>query len=151
MTSLAAEAEERLDQLVGVPDPQLVQLVDLVELDTGSRRACTPVLIHIWSASVRVLVPVVEAGAVDGVLRSHAGLGVGRGGGDGRDRIGVRLHGETPHVALEDGVVGGRIDLVDSPVVGPARRPSRPGGSYVASAWSWLTSTPFGIGPAGDR
>ena len=51
---------------------------------------------------------------------SHAGLELEAVAVTPRDRIGERLGGEAPGLALEDGVVGGRVDLIDSPVVGLA-------------------------------
>ena len=65
-----------------------------------------------------MLVILAEARAVDGVLRTVVGIGDATGGGDDVvDRIGERLDREAPDVALEDRVVGRRIDFIYTPVI----------------------------------
>ena len=64
------------------------------------------------------------------------------------NRIGIRLDGETPDVALEDRVVGRRVDLVDPPEIGlselqAGRRLERAVGLALADQHA------SGIGPAG--
>ncbi len=65
-----------------------------------------------------MLVVGVQAGAVDGLLRSHVRV-VGTGGGSDNagDRIRVRLDREGPDAPFEDGAVRRGVDLVDPPVV----------------------------------
>jgi len=98
-----------------------VELVDAVELKLdpqriGARRGQPHV-----AADGRVLIGGIEPGPVDRVLWSGGGVGSPVAGGDDvRNRIGERLSGEAPDLALEDRVVGGRVDLVDAPIV---RRP----------------------------
>ena len=70
-----------------------------------------------------MFVVVVQAGTIDGLLRARRRAA--RAGSRSRDAtaldgIGIRLDGERPDVARENGVVGGGIDLVDPPVVGLA-------------------------------
>ncbi len=111
---LGAQANETLDQLVGVPHLQRFQSVDLVEL------VLDPVRQHAGAHPHRGRLDAVQvaghAGAVDGLLRSHAGCGAGGGSRGGPDPIAVGLHGERPDRALED-VVGRLVDLIDPPVV----------------------------------
>ena len=113
---LGPEADDTLDQLVGVPDPQFLQLVDLVEfvLDPVRQRAVTePHLLRRDS----VLVLGVKAGAIDGILGPHIRLGAGGGGRDIRDRIGVRFDRERPYLALGNRPAGG-ADFIDPPIIG---------------------------------
>ncbi len=117
---LEPEAEHHFEDYVVVPDPHLVELVDAVEFVLnpdrfGAAGAAQP---HVGVVG-RVLVSFVKAGTIDGVGGTGVRLGgrVAR-GENARDRIGIRLGGETPDTALEDRVVGSGVDLIDSPVVG---------------------------------
>ena len=92
---LGAEAEECLDQLVGVPHPHLVQLVGFVELVLDPVRRGAAAHPHVRRLG-GVLVQVVESGAVDRLLRPHVRSGAGGRGRDGRDRIAVGLGREAP-------------------------------------------------------
>jgi hypothetical protein len=67
---------------------------------------CTPALSHIVVGSVPCWSRR-QAGAVDGLLRAHAGLALEAVAATGVTGIGIRLDGEGPDVALEDGVVRG--------------------------------------------
>ena len=140
---LGAEAEEALDRPVGVPDLQLVQLVDLVELVLDPVGLSRRLLNHIVVASVPCRSPVRPEPSMvfSGPMPA---LRTGGGGRRGLDRIAVGLDGERPDVALEDRVVGRLVDFIDPPEVGLAefqsgrvvrRRPSGPG--WPARPWGW--------------
>jgi len=116
---LDSEAQEQLELDVVVPDQHLMELVDAVELKlypqwigAGHRQP------HILGLG-RMLMRCVQTGTVDRPLRSGGLIrdAVGR-RDDAGDRIGERLGGEAPDIALEDGGTRSGIDLVDAPVVG---------------------------------
>jgi len=110
--------------LILVPDPHLVQLVDLVKLVLDPRGlgglAAEP---HVLGTG-RVLVVLAKPGTIDRLDGLELRLVEAGGRGlDRRDRIGVGLGREAPDLALEDrGLRGRGIDLVDPPVVGLVER-----------------------------
>ncbi len=66
-----------------------------------------------------MLVVGAQARAVDGILRAGVRLRDAIAGRNHvRDCIGKRLDGKTPDGAFEDGVVRGRVDFIDAPIVG---------------------------------
>jgi len=117
---LEPEPEHRLELDVVVPDPHLVELVDLVELvlDVDGivpGRQAQPHVRGVGGMPIRSI----KAGTVDGPFRAHACVGnrVAR-RDDAGDRIGERFGREAPDFALEDSTIRRGVDLVDSPVVG---------------------------------
>jgi len=116
---LEPEPEHQLEHHVVVPDAHLVNLVDAVELALQPHRLTAAGRQPHIRRLDRVLAGRVKPGPVDRVLRPGLGFHVRdvAGGDDVRHRIGERLGGEAPHLALEDRVVRRRVDLVDAPVI----------------------------------
>ena len=117
---LESETKNRLDLLVGVPHPHLVQLVWIVELvlDPGPQRliAAKP---HIRCVR-RVQAVGIQSGSVDGVFRAEIRLALARSSrGDSHtiDRITNRLGCEAPDLAREYRRIRRGVDLIDAPVV----------------------------------
>ena len=119
--ALGPEAQHRFEHLVGVPDQQLVDLVDAVEFILNPRRLRPARGAEPHLGRLRpVLIAVVQARAVDALLRPHALAGARRGGGDLRNPVGHRLDGERPDTALEHRGIRSGVDFIDPPVVSPA-------------------------------
>jgi len=126
---LESEAEDQLELDVVVPYEHLIELVNLVEfvLDVhgflaGGRQP------HVGGLDGMLIIGV-QAGTVDGVLWTRCGIGdrVARGDYAG-NRIRKRFDCKTPENAFEDGVVGRRVDLIHTPVIGRFVRQA-PGGN----------------------
>jgi len=113
------ETKHLLEFAVVIPHPHFRELVDGIELvldvgRLGARRHTQPRFRRLE----RVQAVLVEAGAVDGILRSGPIHRRGVAGGDDvLDRIEERLGREGPHRPGEDRV-GRGVDLIDAPVIG---------------------------------
>ncbi len=97
-----------------------MQLVDAIELVLDRRGfiGSGQTEPHVVALGGMLIVGV-ESRSIDRLFGSRAlfrGHVAGR--DDVLDGIGERFGGEAPHIALEDGEIGGAVDLVDTPVVG---------------------------------
>jgi len=151
--TLDAETDRRLEGDVVVPDPELVQLVGAVELELNPQRfiGIGDAEPHVLQVD-RVLVVLVQAGAVDRVFGFRPdGIRAGGGRRHVGDGIGHRFAGEAPDRALEDRIVGRRVDLVDAPVVGLTQVESRRAGDRIVRRVGLALADQHAqrIGPAG--
>jgi len=117
---LEPEAQNQFELHVVVPDPHLMELVDLGELILDPDRL--PAVAGIGQPHIGrfdgVLIGSIHAGAVDRVLRPRRRLRAGGGGNDILDRINIRLYRERPDSPFDDRGVRSAVDLIDAPIIG---------------------------------